>query len=200
MDETCNYAVSGDLIKIQTEGRCFCIMDEPARAAARPDPSITDKLKLGLSPYNWVADTILEKAKEGKVIVAETLAELAKKAGIRSDALQGTISAYNAGVARGEDKLFLKEGEKRPISTPPFYAIEVRASQFGITGAGLRIDADTCVYSNAEEKIPGLYAAGETTGGIHGDRYTGSGSSIAMAIVYGRIAGRSAAAFAAQIE
>ena len=45
--------------------------------------------------------------------------------------------------------------------------------------------------------IPGLFAAGEVTGGVHGQNRLG-GTAVADFVVYGRIAGQSAADYAAQ--
>ncbi len=48
--------------------------------------------------------------------------------------------------------------------------------------------------------VPGLFAAGECTGGVLGDVYVGSGNSFANCLVFGRAAGRSAAAAAREEE
>jgi fumarate reductase flavoprotein subunit len=63
----------------------------------------------------------------------------------------------------------------------------------------LRINADTCVLGNDERAIPGLYAAGETVGSLHGDRYIGGGGSYGPCIVFGKLAGENAALYAAQL-
>lgn len=81
---------------------------------------------------------------------------------------------------------------------PPFYAAEVHAASFGATSAGVRIDPDARVLRTDSAAIPGLYAPGETAGGVLGERYVGGGNYIANALVFGRIAGRGAASFAAQ--
>jgi fumarate reductase flavoprotein subunit len=50
---------------------------------------------------------------------------------------------------------------------------------------------------NKQEKaIPGLYAAGETIGNLHGDRYIGGGGSFGPCLVFGKIAGENAARYA----
>ena len=64
------------------------------------------------------------------------------------------------------------------------------------TAYGLRIDRDAQVLSLASRPIPGLFAAGECTGGVVGAQYVGSGNSYANITVFGRIAGEQAAAFA----
>jgi fumarate reductase flavoprotein subunit len=194
MDETAPYSVTGDLIRLQRESRCFAIMDEPTRPAAHPDKSLTDKLGLdGYMAYNWVSETLQDQARKGAICVADTLQDLGRNAGIHSGALQGTVAAYNSDVDAGVDRRFFKKGKMARILHPPFYAVEVRPAQYGITGAGLRIDPDAQVWSVDEARIPGLYAAGESSGGVFGDRYVGGGNAIG-------IAGRNAAAHAASVS
>ncbi|MCU1657801.1 MAG: fumarate reductase, partial [Pseudonocardiales bacterium] len=80
----------------------------------------------------------------------------------------------------------------------PYYAVEVRASTFGTTFPGLRIDENGQVYTETGAAIPALYAAGEAAGGVMGPRYVGGGNSVANAVIFGRVAGRSAALDAAK--
>lgn len=194
MAENAPYTVAGDLIRMQTGGRCVAILDESARAASTAANTRRDQL--GVGAYTWSAESLDQQRKLGRVLRADTLEELARAAGIHPTALVNTISSYNADVAKGTDSRFFKSGELKPVATPPFYAVEIRPSTFGMTAAGLRIDPDARVYSVDEIPIAGLYAAGETAGGVFGDRYVGGGNAITNAIVYGRIAGREAAAAA----
>ena len=61
-----------------------------------------------------------------------------------------------------------------------------------------RIDADTRVLRRNESAVPGLYAAGETVGSLHGDRYIGGGGSYGPCVVFGKLAGENAAAWVAR--
>ena len=81
----------------------------------------------------------------------------------------------------------------RPVSTSPFYATEVRLCQLSVTAVGPRVDRDGRVINTANLPVPGLFAAGECVGGVLGDVYIGSGNALANALVFGRVAGRSAA-------
>jgi len=65
------------------------------------------------------------------------------------------------------------------------------------TMGGLKIDSETHVINESGEIIPGLYAAGEVTGGVHGANRLG-GNAVADFVVFGRIAGAQAAAYAEQ--
>ena len=66
------------------------------------------------------------------------------------------------------------------------------------TACGVRTDRDAQVLGELGAPIPGLFAAGESAGGIVGPRYVGSGNSYANCVTFGRIAGRSAATLAAR--
>ena len=59
------------------------------------------------------------------------------------------------------------------------------------------VDADSQALTIDREKIPGLFAAGETTGGIHGANRLG-GNAVCDIVVYGINAGKNAAAAAAK--
>jgi fumarate reductase flavoprotein subunit len=194
VNEMAEYAVMSGVIQAQTGGSCYAIFDEAARREAAPHPRYADAFAAGVIPMNWVAAELAAQVQTGRVIRADTLAELAQRCGIRAAALATTVERYNADVAVGVDRAFFKTGEVlKPIATPPFYAVEIRAAIICLTSAGVRIDADARVLDGGDWPIPGLFAAGETTGGVLGERYVGGGNSIANAIVFGRLAGRTAA-------
>jgi fumarate reductase flavoprotein subunit len=198
MAENAAYAVAGELIQQQRESRCYAILDEAARASSVDHNARRDQL--GVGEYTWGAEVLLAKYDEGLVLRDETLSGLAGLAGIRADALINTIATYNADVRAGADRHFLKPGELREVKDGPFYAVEVRASTWGNTFPGLRIDEDARVYDESAAVIPGLFAAGEASGGVMGTHYVGGGNSVANAIIFGRIAGSSAARAGADIQ
>jgi fumarate reductase flavoprotein subunit len=107
-------------------------------------------------------------------------------------AMAATLAAYNASVASGIDAQFGRTSMPRSLSSPPFFAIEVVPAIHHTMG-GVRINSDTQVLSAAGAVIPGLYAAGEVVGGIHGNNRLGGNAMIDI-IVFGRIAGEKAAA------
>jgi fumarate reductase flavoprotein subunit len=195
VDETAEYAVMSGVIQAQTGGSCFAVFDETARREAAPHPRYADAFAAGALPMNWVADELAAQVQTGRVIRADSLAALAERCGIRATALEATVERYNADVAAGQDRAFFKAGEEmKAIATPPFYAVEIRPAIICLTSAGLRIDPDCRVLDSGDRPVPGLFAAGETTGGVLGERYVGGGNSITNAIVFGRRAGRRAAA------
>ncbi len=187
IDETIEYSVLASALNDQPGQECFAIFDEESRKAARttayrPAP-------------NWTADRLAELTAQGYITSAPTLAALAEKLGIRADALEATAARYNQNVATQHDASFFKPSTMlRPVATGPFYAARVKAAIICWTGCGLKIDTDAHVLDEAGRPIAGLYAAGETTSGMFGACYAAGGASIANAVVYGRIAGRNAAA------
>jgi fumarate reductase flavoprotein subunit len=188
VDETGPYSMMAGLLK-RHGGVAFAIFDEAARQAAAPNP---------ICRAYWVADVLAAKAEEGRIVRADDLAELARLSGIDAPALEGTIERYNADCERGLDSAYFKQemSGMRPITTPPFFAVEVRPAIIAWTGAGLRIDAEARVLGRDERPIAGFFAAGETVGSLHGDRYIGGGGSFGPCLVFGRIAGGNASAYA----
>jgi fumarate reductase flavoprotein subunit len=132
-----------------------------------------------------------------KLIEAATLQELAVKARLSPESLLRTVSEYNGKVAAGT------AGELRPprsshlfkpwpISAPPFMAIELCAG-LTYTMGGISTDAQGRVLRKDGTAIPGLFAAGCTTGGLEGGDFTGYTGGLSKASVFGLRAGEHAA-------
>ena len=85
--------------------------------------------------------------------------------------------------------------ETLPLDTAPYYAIKVTAGVHHTMG-GLTINTNTEVLKEDGTVIPGLFAAGEVTGGVHGANSLG-GNAVADFTVFGRIAGAAASKYAA---
>jgi fumarate reductase flavoprotein subunit len=133
----------------------------------------------------------------GKVVAADTLAELAEKLNMPAGSLEETVARHNEAIENGADPDFHKpmDGKMIPMRKGPFYGIGQWPSIHFCMG-GLRIDTRARVIDIWGEPIPRLYAAGEVCGGVHGANRLG-GNAITECIVYGRIAGENAAAEAA---
>lgn len=127
----------------------------------------------------------------GNVVVANTLEELAEKLEIPVDTFVAKIERYNSFVDAQKDDDFGKPlfGEK--IDEAPFVATP-RSPALHHTMGGVKIDTDTHVLSTEGTPIPGLYAAGEVTGGLHAGNRLG-GNAMTDFLVFGRIAGENAA-------
>ena len=105
------------------------------------------------------------------------------------------MERVNRSVDNGEDVDYLKDPKfLQRISRAPFYGAEIRPATVCFTSFGMRIDRDAQVLGEAGPPIPGLFAAGESVGGVVGPRYVGSGNSYANCVTFGRIAGASARA------
>ena len=134
----------------------------------------------------------------GTIYRAAALADLARVAGIDSDGLARTVAAYNAACGSGGlGSLAPSRSSDRyqpmPVATGPFVAIPVCAG-ITYTMGGIRIDADARVLRDDGGTIPGLYAAGATTGGIEGGPFIGYIGGLSKAAVFGfRAAGHAAA-------
>ncbi len=194
VDETMEYNIMAGVIREQTGGECFAIFDESARAAAQPDPDTMELVRAGRATTSWLPEALAEFAQTKKLMTAPTLEALARLTGIRWPALQTTVETYNGFCEEGVDAAFGKQSaDWKPILTGPFYAARMRPAIVCFTSTGLRIDAEARVHDKADLPIPGLFAAGESAGGVLGDRIFGGGSSMSNVLVYGRIAGRNAA-------
>jgi fumarate reductase flavoprotein subunit len=120
--------------------------------------------------------------------------ELAKVLGIDGANLAATLDSYNKFQAAKKDDEFGRPDMPRPVKDPGFHAIEIRPGVHYTMG-GVAIDSRTRVLGQDGKPIPGLYAAGEVTGGVHGANRLG-GNSISETITFGRIAGSEATQFA----
>ena len=133
----------------------------------------------------------------GLTVQADTIEGLAEEMGVDAANLQATVEAWNKAVAEQNDEAFGRTtGMDVDISVAPFYAIQI-APGIHHTMGGVTIDTTAAVIGVDGEAIPGLYAAGEVTGGVHGANRIG-GNAVADIIVFGRIAGQSAADYAGE--
>ena len=128
---------------------------------------------------------------KGYLYVGNSLEELAKKAGINPDGLKATVARYNELVAAGKDTDFNKDEVELPIGKAPFYCVPLSPTLHHTMG-GVKINTEAQVVRADGRVIPGLYAAGEVTGGIHGSNRVG-GNALTDGVVFGRIAGKNAA-------
>lgn len=131
-------------------------------------------------------------AKQRLLSQGNTFEELARMISIDAVALEYTIEEYNKAVLAKKDSDFGRNPEsmERTLSKPPFYAIEVEPAVHHTMG-GLKINTKAQVMNKKGEPIPGLFAAGEVTGGVHGAQRLG-GNAVADFCVFGKIAADSA--------
>lgn len=144
--------------------------------------------------------------REFEPIHASTLARLAQNLGIAAGPLQATVDAYNAAIQPGEFDPERRDGKGTqglfppksnwalPLDTPPYFAFPVTGG-ITFTLGGVRVDERSRLIDTEGRAIPGLYAAGELIGGLFYDNYPG-GASLLRSLVFGRLAGKEAAAWA----
>ncbi len=171
--------------------------------------------------YTWIAhhmiaeqptaylifDQAIATAPAGS-LTGETIEELVDainerdQVGMSPELLRATLDGYNALASTdggsSRDPAFLKDPQYvLPIGTrPPYCAVRhtSAAEAFGTTSGGLRVNAKTEVLDPGGTPIGGLYAAGTCASLNLSDRYTGGGTAIAGALIFGRIAGQQVAA------
>ena len=133
----------------------------------------------------------------GLTVQADTIEGLAAELDIDPATLANTLEDWNGFVASGDDEAFGRDtGMEHDLSVAPYYAIQI-APGIHHTMGGVKIDAEAEVINTNGEAIPGLFAAGEVTGGVHGGNRIG-GNAVADIVVFGRIAGTSAIAYCAE--
>ena len=129
----------------------------------------------------------------GYAFKADTLEDLARQAGIDWKNFEKTMKAYNeASVSQNTKSLPVpKILIGNPVVKAPFYAVPITTTIHHTMG-GLRINEKTQILDKNGNVIPGLYAAGEITGGIHGGNRLGR-NALTDLLVFGHIAGQEVA-------
>ncbi|NLG87526.1 MAG: flavocytochrome c [Firmicutes bacterium] len=172
IDELQTRDVVSEAILKQENGTAFLLFDQAVR----------ENLK-----------AIEDYAQQKLLIEGTTLQDLAEKAGLPADKLEATLKRYNGFVAAGKDDDFGRQHLSLSLEKAPFYAVEVTPAIHHTMG-GLSINTKAEVLDKDGNSIPGLFAAGEVTGGVHGANRLG-GNAVADIVVFGRIAGQQAAAY-----
>jgi fumarate reductase flavoprotein subunit len=138
------------------------------------------------------ATAIAQYEKMGFVLQGDTIEALAQKMNVPQDKLKATLDTWNSAVKNKNDAEFgRKTGMDKDLSGAPFYAIKI-APGIHYTMGGVKINANTEVLNKDGKAIPGLFAAGEVTGGLHGSNRIG-GNSVVDIVIFGRQAGVKAA-------
>ena len=176
------YVTYGRALLTQPHGLGFQIFDEKVRSMLRDEYRI-DQVTMAQ---------------------ADTIEELATRLDIDPQGLSRTVQAYNASVRTDLPyNPTIKDGRctvgidppksnwALPIDTPPYLGYAVTCG-ITFTFGGVKINNRGQVVTNSQEPIAGLYAAGEMVGGLFYHNYPG-GSGLSAGMVFGRLAGASAA-------
>ena len=154
----------------------------------------------GLVP--WTKDN-MDAVKRGWIMQADTIEALAAKIGGNKENrnlmvagnLSKTVERFNAGCAQGKDEDFGRaKATLGPVEKPPFYALPLYAGGPNTKG-GIMANAERQVLDWEGKPIPRLYTAGEISSALK-FVYQGGGN-LTECIVFGRIAGKNAAALKA---
>ena len=133
---------------------------------------------------------IKEAEANGDVFIGATLEELAEKIGCDAATLKASVDSFNKAVKAGKDE-FGRELYSVELVTGPFIATPRMAAVHHTMG-GIQINTQCQALDKDGNVIPGLIAAGEVTGGIHGANRLG-GNAIVDTVVFGKLAGEVAA-------
>jgi fumarate reductase flavoprotein subunit/urocanate reductase len=133
------------------------------------------------------------KLKKGIVFAADNVKQMAEKMGVQPDVLKNTLDRYNKYAALKQDPDFGKTTFTQTIDKPPYY-FGIERADIHFSCGGLQINSKAEVIDLDGHNIPGLYAAGEVTGGVHGTNRAG-GNALTDIFVFGRIAGTNAALY-----
>ena len=165
----------------QNENGIFWVVESADTIPSADEAKTLDGRTLSFMLENHISD----------YVSGNTLEELAETMGVNVENFVATVENYNAHVESGEADEFGRTLLQYKLETGPFYAF-TRAPSAHHTMGGVHINTSAEVIDTEGNVIPGLYAAGEVTGGIHGGNRLG-GNAIVDFVVYGRIAGTSAA-------
>jgi succinate dehydrogenase/fumarate reductase flavoprotein subunit len=163
----------------------YLIFDDATRRAG---PIVTNEAGTNRA-LTWSESNLAEVAK-GWIKRGDSVAGLACELGLPPGRLEDTVRDYNRAAADGRDEFGRPPAEMVPLRQPPFYGIPVWPALFNTQG-GPRRGAGGEVIGTDGTPVPGLFSAGEL-GSIWGSLYPGAGN-VTEAVVFGRIAGRSAA-------
>lgn len=140
------------------------------------------------------AKAIEQYEKMGFVVQGDTIEALAEKMNVPAEELKTTLDTWNSAVTNKNDAEFGRTtAMDNALSGAPYYAIKIGPG-IHYTMGGVKINTNTEVLNKDGQPITGLFAAGEVTGGLHGQNRIG-GNSVGEIIVFGRQAGIKSAEF-----
>lgn len=158
----------------QTDKQCYMVFDQAVRESLA---------------------AIESYVKAGIVTEADTPEALGEAIGVDGAALAETLKTYAGYQADGTDADFGRDSMELPLDQPKYYAA-LCAPAVHHTMGGVKINTSTEVLKEDGTAIPGLFAAGEVTGGVHGANRLG-GNAVTDIVVFGRIAGTAAEKYVA---
>lgn len=198
-----NTTYLGNVVTHQKGMKCYSIVDSTivhnyirngvdVSSLVRPNPDVSDFYD-GLEQA-W------EQNLEG-FYRADTIEELAEKAGINAENLKKTIEDYNSYCDSSDEEFFKDSRFMRPLIQAPYYCATMVPSGYGTVG-GIRINENCEACDSDFEPVPGLYACGADACNIYDDSYMFllPGNSMGFAVNTGRISGMEAAKYVKSLK
>jgi fumarate reductase flavoprotein subunit len=202
-------------LNVNSRGERYVNEMTPASVVARADMLQPGHMKWSVWDGNWEADvaafgdamgrllppapgyreTLQKAVDRGNIKKASTIEELAQMMEVPQDTFLATVARYNELARTGEDLDFYKPASRlTTIDKPPFYAAKTGGG-FYVTLGGLKVNSKLQVLDTDANVIPGLYAAGNVSGGFFAHLYpiVVPGISHGRALTFGRLAGLNAA-------
>lgn len=155
----------------------------------KPTYQIFGKSSISGSSSPWNEESLANDVKNGLVIKADTIADLAQKINIPVENLVNSVNTWNKNAAEGTDPEYERTVGVEPFSGP-YFAYRNTPGNLGAIG-GLKINQKCNVLDVYNQPINGLYAAGLNAGGWIGSYYPGSGTAIGGIVHQGRRAAKS---------
>jgi fumarate reductase flavoprotein subunit len=184
----------------QPDKICYALLDEKIKRSFMEEGLTKgiDSRFPSTTRMTDLEDYLQKEVKNGKVKISHSWKEIAKWIGADFRVLKNTVDEYNSYCVQGRDDMFYKDRRfLQPLQPPPFYALKCCQAFHGTIG-GIKINHHMEVLNYHESPIPGLYAAGNDTGGWVSDTYCYilTGTALAFALNSGRITGENAAEYA----
>jgi 3-oxosteroid 1-dehydrogenase len=170
------------------------------------DAAFRKKYPFGPLGPGWATPDRFLPGKVKKILIkANTLDEIAERAGLDTAGLEDTIERNNQFAESGVDTDFHRgdsyydqyygDSRNKPnpciarIGEAPYYALPLHPGDIGTKG-GLLTDENAQVLDRSDAPIAGLYAVGNTSASVMGDKYVGAGATLGPAMAFGYVAAR----------
>lgn len=193
-----SFADTGNTIAQRDDGVVWSIFDDNTKKhfeESGSDIGLGDFIAFGQKLTHLDAEVSASiDAKDGAVVVADTIEGLAEGMGCDASALKATIDRYNELAADGKDADYLKPAKfMRPVLKAPFYALH-QAPSVLVSCGGIRVNGNFEVVDAAYKPLGNLYAVGMEASGLYGDTYNLDcpGTANGFAHTSGRLAARHA--------
>ena len=164
---------------VNTKGQCF--VNEFAICKVRADAIFAEEAKglkaiaianqYGADKLEAARPGIMKKLVEPNIVSKyDTLEALAKAAGSKADALKAQVEEFNKVVKAKADPVWSRyiNNDQVPLVEGPWYVCELQPKVHHCMGGMSTNVATAGLDVETDQPIPGLFAAGECVGGIHG--------------------------------